>query len=98
MFQHGPMCLEGPVSRERGWWRDATLYVCGELAAASGGRSRELADANNRERTVYARVSRLQLNEMLMQFDYPDANVHAEKRSVCEIGHDRVDRLVRQQE
>src|SRR5205085_6283563 len=28
------------------------------------------------------RVSRLKLNDLLMQFDYPDANVHAEKRSV----------------
>jgi hypothetical protein len=27
-------------------------------------------------------VSRLKLNDLLMQFDYPDANVHAEKRSV----------------
>jgi hypothetical protein len=27
-------------------------------------------------------VSRLKLNDLLMQFDYPDANVHAEKRAV----------------
>ena len=26
-------------------------------------------------------MSRLKLNDLLMQFDYPDANVHAEKRS-----------------
>ena len=31
---------------------------------------------------MYARISRLKLNDLLMQFDYPDANVHAEKRSV----------------
>ena len=30
----------------------------------------------------FAHVSRLKLNDLLMQFDYPDANVHAEKRSV----------------
>ena len=36
----------------------------------------------NCKRTVYARVSRLKLSDLLMQFDYPDANVHAEKRSV----------------
>ncbi|MED6313574.1 MAG: DUF1553 domain-containing protein, partial [Verrucomicrobiota bacterium] len=29
----------------------------------------------------YGRVSRKKLNDMLMQFDYPDANVHAAKRS-----------------
>lgn len=39
-------------------------------------------DPRNRRRTVYGRISRLKLNDMLMQFDYPDANVHAEKRSV----------------
>ncbi len=62
-------------------WRDAVLFVSGELEAA-GGPSLELDDAKNHRRTVYARVSRLKLNDMLMQFDYPDANVHAEKRSV----------------
>jgi hypothetical protein len=46
------------------------------------GRSIELSDPGNFRRTVYARISRLQLNDLLMQFDYPDANVHAEKRSV----------------
>jgi hypothetical protein len=34
------------------------------------------------QRTVYARISRLKLADLLMQFDYPDANVHAEKRAV----------------
>jgi hypothetical protein len=24
MFTHGPSCLEGPVSRERGWWTPAS--------------------------------------------------------------------------
>ena len=41
----------------------------------------------NCRRTVYARVSRLKLNDLLMQFDYPDANVHAEKR----VGHHHAD-------
>jgi hypothetical protein len=62
-------------------WRDAFLAVTGELDSA-GGPSLELDDPKNRHRTVYARVSRLKLNDVLMQFDYPDANVHAEKRSV----------------
>jgi hypothetical protein len=62
-------------------WRDAMLFVSGEMAG-EGGRSKELSDLDNRRRTVYARISRLQLNDLLMQFDYPDANVHAEKRSV----------------
>jgi hypothetical protein len=61
-------------------WRDSVLAVTGELDL-SGGKSLELDDAKNLRRTVHARISRLKLNDLLMQFDYPDANVHAEKRS-----------------
>jgi hypothetical protein len=61
-------------------WRDALLFTSGSLER-SGGKSLELDDAKNHKRTVYARVSRLHLNDLLMQFDYPDANVHAEKRA-----------------
>jgi hypothetical protein len=63
-------------------WRDAVLFVTGELSESVGARSTDLDDPANVLRTVYARVSRLKLNDLLMQFDYPDANVHAEKRSV----------------
>lgn len=62
-------------------WRDAVLYVTGDLAW-EGGKSMELDDPLNRRRTVHSRISRLKLNDVLMQFDYPDANVHAERRSV----------------
>ena len=62
-------------------WRDATLMLSGQMEW-EGGKSQELDDPENRRRTVYARISRLKLNDLLMQFDYPDANVHAEKRSV----------------
>ena len=62
-------------------WRDAILFSSGELEPGDG-KSLELDDPANHHRTVYARVSRLKLNDLLMQFDYPDANVHAEKRSV----------------
>ncbi|MBM3877271.1 MAG: DUF1549 domain-containing protein [Verrucomicrobia bacterium] len=61
-------------------WRDGALFVGGQLDFA-GGKSLELDDAANKRRTVHARVSRLKLNDFLMLFDYPDANVHAEKRS-----------------
>ena len=61
-------------------WRDTLLFLTGELDP-SGGRSADLSDPANRRRTVFARVSRLKLDDLLMQFDYPDANVHAEKRS-----------------
>jgi hypothetical protein len=62
-------------------WRDGVLFVSGELDW-TGGKSLELDDPENHHRTVYGRVSRLKLNDFLMQFDYPDANVHAEKRAV----------------
>ena len=62
-------------------WRDSILAVSGELNPGDG-KSLELDDPTNLQRTVYARISRLKLNDVLVQFDYPDANVHAEKRSV----------------
>jgi hypothetical protein len=61
-------------------WRDAVLFVSGALSDR-GGKSMELDDSRNHRRTVYGRVSRLKLNDTLMQFDYPDANVHAERRA-----------------
>jgi mono/diheme cytochrome c family protein len=61
-------------------WRDTLLYVSNTLQTG-GGKSLELTDPKNFRRTLYSRVSRLQLNEILLQFDYPDANVHAESRS-----------------
>ncbi len=63
-------------------WRDAALDVAGELHEEIDAKSAELDDPNDTLRSVYARVSRLKLSDVLMQFDYPDANVHAEKRSV----------------
>ena len=62
-------------------WRDGVLFADGRLKF-EGGKSVEVDDPANPQRTVYARISRLKLNDLLMQFDYPDANVHAEKRSV----------------
>jgi hypothetical protein len=62
-------------------WRDSVLQLAGGLAW-DRGRSAELGDPANRRRTVHARISRLKMDDLLLQFDYPDANVHAEKRSV----------------
>ena len=63
-------------------WRDTVLYVAGELEESADTKSMELSDPKNLHRTVYARISRKQLNDLLAQFDYPDANVHAERRAV----------------
>lgn len=61
-------------------WRDSMLAFSNELER-EGGKSMELDDPKNFRRTVYARISRLQLNPTLAVFDYPDANVHAEKHA-----------------
>ena len=60
-------------------WRDAIL-TASESLDPRGGRSLEIEDENNRRRTVYAMISRLDLNDVLEQFDYPDPNIHAADR------------------
>ena len=62
-------------------WRDSVIFHSGQLVESIGAKSEEIDDAANSHRSVYARISRLKLADQLMQFDYPDANVHAEQRS-----------------
>lgn len=63
--------------------RDAMLAASGELESADpGGVSLKVSDKKNLRRTVYARISRKELDSFLRQFDYPDANVHAAGRVV----------------
>jgi hypothetical protein len=61
-------------------WRDSLLFVSGKLDATMGGPTTEL-NSNNKRRTVYAKVSRHELNGLLRMFDFPDANITAEKRT-----------------
>jgi len=63
-------------------WRDSVLAHGGRLTESVGGPSADIDAPDNAFRTVYAFVSRLKLSEQLMRFDYPDANVHSEQRSV----------------
>ena len=62
-------------------WRDALLQVSGRLDRSMGGPSTNLADSGNVRRTVYSKVSRHQLDNLLRLFDFPDANITASKRS-----------------
>ena len=62
-------------------WRD-TLLALGENLDQEKGRSLRLDDPENHRRTLYGRVSRLKLNPVLVNGDYPDANVHSGKRAV----------------
>jgi cytochrome c553 len=66
-------------------WRDSVLTVCGNLDRTQGGPSVNLNDANNRRRTLYAAVSRHELNATLRLFDFPDPNLTSEKRVVTTV-------------
>jgi cytochrome c553 len=66
-------------------WRDSILLVCGNLDLSLGGPSFNLADKNNRRRTLYAAVSRHELNPVLRLFDFPDPNLTSERRSLTTV-------------
>lgn len=66
-------------------WRDAWLAVAGRLDPKQGGPSIELTQADNVRRTLYAKVSRLEPNKLLVLFDFPDANVTSDRRSVTTV-------------
>ena len=61
-------------------WRDAIMATAGTLTL-EGGKSQNLDTATHHKRTIYSQVSRRELNKTPMLFDYPDANVHAARRS-----------------
>lgn len=61
-------------------WRDSILSASGRLESTVGGASIDPSDVEQTRRTVYSERSRFQLNPMLVLFDAPDANVHAERR------------------
>jgi hypothetical protein len=63
-------------------WRDSVLIDSDALVESVGARSANIDDPDNAHRTVYAFVSRLKLADQLRCFDYPDANVHSEQRSI----------------
>jgi hypothetical protein len=64
--------------------RDSLLAVAGDLDPTVGGPSAELTD-DNRRRTIYGRVSRLKLNELLALFDFPDPSSSSEGRNVTNV-------------
>jgi hypothetical protein len=66
-------------------WRDSLLAISGNLDSKMGGPTFDLKDANAKRRTVYAKVSRHELDGLLRLFDFPDANVTADKRSVTTV-------------
>jgi hypothetical protein len=65
-------------------WRDALLAVSGNLDLTVGGPSSELSGTNNR-RTLYAVISRHELHPLLRLFDFPDANLTSERRTMTTV-------------
>ena len=62
-------------------WRDALLCVDGSIDLSEvGGRSGNLDRGRFQRRTVYARISRQRLSDVLKVFDFPDPNRHGEAR------------------
>ena len=61
-------------------FRDSILAAADTLTL-EGGPSQNLDSTDHHKRTLYSQVSRKELNKTLMLFDYPDANVHAARRS-----------------
>jgi hypothetical protein len=62
-------------------WRDSMLAVAGKLDPKLGGPTTNLAAVDNHRRTVYAKISRHDLNPLLRLFDFPDANITSERRN-----------------
>ena len=66
-------------------WRDAMLFVSGELDSKLGGPSADLVSASNRRRTFYGAVSRHNLDGLLRLFDFPDPNITCDRRTVTSV-------------
>lgn len=66
-------------------WRDSLLAISGNLDRTLGGPSANLNSPDNRRRTLYAAISRHELNGMLRLFDFPDPNLTSESRVVTTV-------------
>ncbi len=89
LLQHDPASKDGgnrwlwKMNRRRlesEAWRDAVLKVTGVLDMTMSGPSLNLDDAKNTRRTIYGKVSRQNVADVLRLFDFPDAKQHAEER------------------
>ncbi|WP_143544205.1 PSD1 and planctomycete cytochrome C domain-containing protein [Rhodopirellula sp. MGV] len=62
-------------------YRDSILLVSGRLDESIGGRSIDPESADERRKTLYSEVSRMDLNSLLARFGFPDPNAHSAKRA-----------------
>jgi cytochrome c553 len=79
LWRHTPRRLDFEA------WRDAWLAVSGRLDRTRGGPSLDLNKTDNVRRTLYAKISRVEPNALLVLFDFPDANVTSARRSVTTV-------------
>ncbi len=61
-------------------YRDCILQAAGDLDPSAGGPSTDLDQLGNNRRTVYARVSRGRLNNLLQLYGFPEATMHSPNR------------------
>jgi hypothetical protein len=79
LWRHTPRRLDFEA------WRDSWLAVSGRLDPTRGGPSLDLDQAANVRRTLYAKISRVHPNALLTLFDFPDANVTSDRRTVTTV-------------
>ena len=61
-------------------WRDSLLATCANLDQRLGGPSIPLTANENRRRTLYGKIDRADLDDMLRLFDFPDPSTHSPER------------------
>ncbi|MEO7413711.1 MAG: PSD1 and planctomycete cytochrome C domain-containing protein [Opitutaceae bacterium] len=61
-------------------YRDGILQATGTLDPSMGGPSMALDQADNYRRTVYARISRGRVSNLLQLYDFPEATMHSPSR------------------
>jgi len=62
-------------------WRDTALFVAGVLDTKVGGAPAELIADTNVRRTIYGKIHRRDLDQMLRLHDFPDPTAHSPKRN-----------------
>ena len=66
-------------------WRDAVLAVSGRLDQQMAGPAAGGTNTDHVRRTLYSTISRRDPDKTLAAFDFPDANVSSERRSVTTL-------------
>ena len=61
-------------------WRDAMLATSGRLDRSFGGKAMPLASVENRRRTVYGKIERREISQMLRIHDFPEPTSHSPHR------------------